>query len=126
MDAVLAHAGAAIDGDPDDVTAAHVRALQVRHLIERSCTETIDRFGRAFGPRPLAFDADLHRRILEVQLYIRQSHAERDLEALGAAIRARGAPGGQRTRRRTGDGRVPTGRDLPDVGPPASSGMVHS
>ena len=91
MDGVLDHAGQAIDREPHDRLAAQIRALQTRHCIERACNETIDRFGRAFGPRPLAFDADLHRRVLEVQLYIRQCHAERDLQALGAALRERAA-----------------------------------
>ena len=51
----------------------------------RAAAEAIDRFGRALGPRPLIRDADVIRRITEVQLYVRQCHAERDLAALGAA-----------------------------------------
>jgi hypothetical protein len=40
------------------------------------------RFGRAFGPRPLVFDARIARKCHELSLYIRQSHAESDLEEL--------------------------------------------
>jgi hypothetical protein len=55
----------------------------VRHLIERSCSEVLDRFGRATGPQLLAFDAAIAQRHCELGLYIRQCHAERDLEQVG-------------------------------------------
>ena len=83
--AMLDRAGDEIDADPDDRAAASVRARIVRHLVDRAATEAIDRFGRALGPRPLIRDGDVIRRIAEVQLYVRQCHAERDLAALGAA-----------------------------------------
>jgi hypothetical protein len=51
--------------------------------VEQSCTEILVRFGRAFGPRPLAFEAAIARHCPELTLYIRQSHAESDLEDLG-------------------------------------------
>jgi hypothetical protein len=41
----------------------------------------------------LAFDASCARRIAELSLYLRQSHAERDLERLGA-LGQRGAAAG--------------------------------
>jgi hypothetical protein len=87
MIAVLEHAGRSIDLAPSDATLAKVTALQCRQSIERACTEVLDRFGREFGPRPLALDASTHSRFLATQLYIRQCHADRDLEALGAAVR---------------------------------------
>ena len=83
MSAVLDHAGHEIDAHPDDAGAARYRALAVRHTIERSCTEVLDRFGRAFGPRPLASDAAVTQRFADVHLYLRQDHAERDLQVLG-------------------------------------------
>ena len=58
---------------------ARVRALKVRHLIERACTEALDRFGRATGPQLLAHDARVARQHVALTLYIRQCHAERDL-----------------------------------------------
>jgi hypothetical protein len=48
-------------------------------IIERMCTDVLDRFGRATGPQPLAFDARVAQRYAELTLYIRQCHAERDL-----------------------------------------------
>jgi len=86
MTGLLDVAGREIDHAPDDRPAAHARALMVRHDIERSATEVIDRLGRAMGPRPLAFDAPVARRVAEVQLYVRQHHAERDLEQLGRLV----------------------------------------
>jgi alkylation response protein AidB-like acyl-CoA dehydrogenase len=81
--ALLHTAGDEIDNDFENIRAAQVRALSLRHLVEQSCTDTMLRFGRAFGPRPLAFDAGIARRCHELSLYIRQSHAESDLEELG-------------------------------------------
>jgi hypothetical protein len=66
---------------------AMVRALQVRHLIEQACTDTLRRFARCMGPAPLAKNADVARRYAELEIFLRQSHAERDLEALGRKIR---------------------------------------
>jgi alkylation response protein AidB-like acyl-CoA dehydrogenase len=81
--AVLDQAGREIDADPDDHTrAACARALMARHLIERSCTEVLDRFGRATGPQLLAFDEQVARQHMALAVYMRQCHAERDLETI--------------------------------------------
>ena len=81
--AVLSEAGRQIDADPHDSNQqARRRALMARHLIERMCTDVLDRFGRATGPQLLAFDGDVAQRYAELTLYIRQCHAERDLAAI--------------------------------------------
>lgn len=83
--AFLAQAGREIDADPADLRAqARVRALKVRHLIERTCVDVLDRFGRASGPQLLAYDAQVARQYAALTLYIRQCHAERDLETIPA------------------------------------------
>jgi len=85
LDAYLDRAGREIDADPEDTRGeARVRALKVRHLIERACTEVLDRFGRATGPQLLAYDAHVARQHVALTLYIRQCHAERDLESIPA------------------------------------------
>jgi alkylation response protein AidB-like acyl-CoA dehydrogenase len=85
LNAYLDRAGQEIDADPQDKTGeARVRALKVRHLIERACTEVLDRFGRATGPQLLAHDAQVARQHVALTLYIRQCHAERDLETIPA------------------------------------------
>lgn len=83
LDVVLRCAGEEIDLAPENFQTATTRALCLRHLVEQACTDTMLRFGRAFGPRPLAFDAEISRLNHELGLYIRQSHAESDLEDLG-------------------------------------------
>jgi alkylation response protein AidB-like acyl-CoA dehydrogenase len=95
MFACLDAAGNQIDSDPDDREAAILRALSLRHVIEQACVDVLQRFGRAYGPRPLAFYQTVSRRYQEVELYIRQSHAERDLEALGRQFYAQ-SPGAAR------------------------------
>jgi alkylation response protein AidB-like acyl-CoA dehydrogenase len=81
--ALLRQAGDEIDADPDDRgKQARRRALMARHLIERGCTDTLDRFGRATGPQLLAFDSSVAQRHAELTLYIRQCHGERDLASI--------------------------------------------
>lgn len=100
----LAHTGAMCAGrwamesllsstaDRFDVEAAvdaAIPALQLRHTVEQMCTDILRRFGRAFGPAPLVRDTIILRRIAELELYLRQCHAERDLELLGRTIKHR-------------------------------------
>jgi alkylation response protein AidB-like acyl-CoA dehydrogenase len=83
MTALLDQAGQEIDADPlDQGSTARRRALMLRHLIERGCTEVLDRFGRATGPALLAFDAGVARQYAGLSLYVRQCHAERDLAVI--------------------------------------------
>jgi hypothetical protein len=86
MWAYLDSAGSGIDREPCDRNAAMIRALSLRHLIEQAASDILRRFGRAYGPRALAYDAAISKRYQEVELYIRQSHAERDLEVLGRLL----------------------------------------
>ena len=87
LGAYLDSAGREIDGAPGSVVQARIRALTVRHLVEQACTEVLRRLPRAYGPYPLAMDEEVSRRCQELDLYLRQSHAERDLESLGRDIK---------------------------------------
>jgi len=82
----LNNAGREIDQGNSNYHDARQRALIVRHLIERTCTDVLDRFGRVTGPQLLAFDAGIARRHTELALYIRQCHAERDMEGIAAEV----------------------------------------
>jgi len=84
----LDSAGCEIDQDPNDFGRACTRALMVRHLVEQACTDILRRLPRAYGPHPLAFDAEVSQRFQELDLYLRQSHAERDLESLGRRFKS--------------------------------------
>jgi alkylation response protein AidB-like acyl-CoA dehydrogenase len=86
MEAALQTSGREIDAKWNDVEAAQTRALTVRHIVEQGCTDVIHRLARAHGPHPLTMDARIARRLLELEIYIRQSHAERDLESLGRRV----------------------------------------
>ncbi|GAB2587489.1 acyl-CoA dehydrogenase [Paractinoplanes abujensis] len=82
--AVLAEAAAAIDADPTAVQ--HRLALRVRATVEAAATEVIDRVGRALGAGPLCRDERHARRVADLTVYLRQSHAEADLEQLGRLV----------------------------------------
>jgi alkylation response protein AidB-like acyl-CoA dehydrogenase len=89
LQSYLELAGREIDDDPLNEVNAQIRALSVRHLVEQACTDVLRRVARAYGPSPLAMDDDLLLRYQELDLYLRQSHAERDLEQLGRQLKHR-------------------------------------
>ncbi len=62
---------------------ARRRALQVRAVVEHAVDAAVRHTGRGAGPAPLAHDGGHACRVTDLQLYVRQSHAERDLAALG-------------------------------------------
>lgn len=78
--------------DQEAVGDVRLLAERVRGLVARSCEEIILRAGHALGPGPLATDASHAKRIADLQLYIRQHHAERDDAAHGALLTAREEP----------------------------------
>ena len=78
----LAAAAAEIDADPAGPDA-RLRQARLRARVEAGATEILDRVGRALGPGPLATDPVHAQRAADLPVYLRQSHAERDLAALG-------------------------------------------
>lgn len=74
----LNNAAEDLDAAPADLAAARGRAYALRSMAERACTDVIQRFGRALGALPFARDAQAADRIQDLQVYIRQSHAESD------------------------------------------------
>lgn len=88
LGAVLDHAGQLIDdGYGDTVAAAERLALTVRAFASDVAERVIARTGRALGPGPLAFDAQSPghaARVADLQMFVRQHHAEQDLERLGS------------------------------------------
>lgn len=82
LEAMLDAAGDEIDAAPDDIVLGERRARSLRHTTERLCSDVLDRFGRAFGPRPFVGDAALARRFADTHIYLRQHHGERELGAL--------------------------------------------
>lgn len=83
-DATLAAVAAEVDADPGNRTGrAELLARRARAVVETAVAEAVDRTGRALGPAPLCLDAEHAQRVADLTVYVRQSHAERDLERLG-------------------------------------------
>lgn len=88
MAAVLQAGAAAIDAGGSLATGAQDRrlALSVRATVEAGCTSVLDHVGRASGSSAMAFDPAHARRVADLPVYLRQSHAERDLAELGRLV----------------------------------------
>ena len=81
-EAMLLSAACYVDAQPHG-DRAELIARRVRAVVEHAADEVITRTGRALGPKTLALDGEHAQRVADLTLYVRQSHAERDLAALG-------------------------------------------
>jgi hypothetical protein len=81
-EAMLVAAADFVDTEPSSGRTELI-ARRVRAVAETAVDEAITRTGRALGPAPLALDADHAQRVADLTMYVRQSHAEQDLAALG-------------------------------------------
>ncbi|MCU1508672.1 MAG: hypothetical protein JWQ12_937 [Glaciihabitans sp.] len=86
----LREAAELVDDGAASGDAGKVLAKRVRATVARTCDEVITRAGRALGPAPLALDAGYAKRVADLQLYVRQHHAERDEASLGRALAKQG------------------------------------
>jgi alkylation response protein AidB-like acyl-CoA dehydrogenase len=84
--ATLHAAAEQVDAGTAAGAAGAVLALRVRSVVAAAVEATLSQVGHALGPAPLAFDEQHARRVADLELYVRQHHAERDLAALGASI----------------------------------------
>jgi alkylation response protein AidB-like acyl-CoA dehydrogenase len=83
-EAMLGSVAAQIDADPfDRAGVAQLLARRARTVVEHAVDEAITRTGRALGPGPLCQDGRHAQRVADLTIYVRQSHAERDLAELG-------------------------------------------
>lgn len=83
--AVLARAATLIDAGQAGGEAGQVLGLRVRAVAADAAERAIRQAGHALGPAPLAFDEEHARRVADLELYVRQHHAERDLARLPEA-----------------------------------------
>jgi alkylation response protein AidB-like acyl-CoA dehydrogenase len=89
----LSAAAAQIDADPHDrLGQAAIVARRTRGVVEASGAAVIEHVGRALGAAPLAMDRLHARRVADLELYLRQSHAERDLADLAGRVIESGDP----------------------------------
>ena len=82
----LAEAVSVIEAGTLSSTNGAILAKRVRGTVARTCETVIERTGHALGPAPLALDPEHAKRVVDLQLYIRQHHAERDEAGLGEAL----------------------------------------
>ena len=106
----LTDAARTVDAGRAEGAAGEVLALRVRSVVAAAAEQTLTLVGHALGPAPLAFDETYARRTADLELYIRQHHAERDLAALG---RRAGRAGNRRS--------VSVGFDHLELGTPESA-----
>lgn len=88
--ALLREAAQWIDENPS--RDAHAVALRARLTAERCATLVLDEVGRAMGATPFCRDKKFARMAADLPVFVRQSHAERDLAALGERIVVAGSP----------------------------------
>ena len=86
--AVLREAAAWIDAQPE--ADAQTVALRARLVVEQAAEQVMSHAGRALGAAPFCRDRHFARAMADLPVYLRQSHAERDLAALGALAAAAG------------------------------------
>ncbi|GAC1363457.1 MAG: acyl-CoA dehydrogenase family protein [Actinomycetota bacterium] len=91
MQCVLRQAAQEIDQDPTNLEGqGALRAGRVRAAVEAGAASVMDHVGRALGAAPLCLDGAHGRRVADLTVYLRQSHAERDLAGLAQGLLARG------------------------------------
>jgi len=84
-------AAASVDRGEPDRGETRILAGRTRSIVAGSAEEIIRRCAHAMGPAPLALDARHAGRVADLELYLRQDHAERDEAQLGRALLTREA-----------------------------------
>ncbi len=78
---VLRFSALHIDAHPED--NAELLARRARAVVEQSAEQVLREVGRALGAGPFCKDRHFARLSADLPVFLRQSHAERDLAALG-------------------------------------------
>ncbi|ARC58003.1 putative acyl-CoA dehydrogenase fadE25 [Frondihabitans sp. 762G35] len=89
---VLVAAAADVDGGRAVGAAGELLAARVRATVAGAAEEVLRSAAHALGPSPLVTDVAHAERVADLELYVRQHHAERDEAALGRAVLLAGAP----------------------------------
>jgi alkylation response protein AidB-like acyl-CoA dehydrogenase len=92
LDSLLERAERIIDEEESDVRCLERLARIVRSEVEAGATEILHRTGRATGADPLCHNAAHARRVADLTVYLRQSHGEADLAALGTLVHSHEIP----------------------------------
>ncbi|RON80950.1 acyl-CoA dehydrogenase family protein [Pseudomonas fluorescens] len=81
---VLRFSALHIDAHPED--NAELLARRARAVVEQSAEQVMREAGRALGAGPFCKDRHFARLSADLPVFLRQSHAERDLAALGQLV----------------------------------------
>jgi alkylation response protein AidB-like acyl-CoA dehydrogenase len=81
---VLRFSALHIDAHPE--AGAELLARRARAVVEQSAEQVMREVGRALGAGPFCKDRHFARLIADLPVFLRQSHAERDLAALGQTL----------------------------------------
>jgi hypothetical protein len=81
---VLRFSALHIDAHPED--HAELLARRARAVVEQSAEQVMREVGRALGAGPFCKDRQFARLSADLPVFLRQSHAERDLAALGQLV----------------------------------------
>ena len=96
----LAEAAELVDAGAASGAEGRLLAKRVRGTVAHAAEGVLAAVAHALGPAPLASDATHAKRVADLELYLRQHHAEKDDASLGGAVRDRAlaagasAPGG--------------------------------
>lgn len=82
--AVLRETAAYIDENPR--ADSMQMAFRARLTVEKAALTVIEHASRALGAGPLCRDAHFARMVADLPVFLRQSHAERDLQSLGESL----------------------------------------
>ena len=77
--------------DRHPLAGASKVVLRARLAAEEAARQVLDQAGRALGARPFCRDDRFARAAADLPVFVRQSHAERDLMALGERVLAAGS-----------------------------------
>lgn len=87
--AALRECAALIDAHP--LADAELAVRRVRAQVEEAAAQVLTHVGRALGATPFCRDSHFARLSADLPVFLRQSHAERDLAQLGQQLAAREA-----------------------------------
>ncbi|WP_116418240.1 acyl-CoA dehydrogenase family protein [Subtercola boreus] len=82
----LAEAAALIDAGQAVGEPGRLLAERVRSSVARASEDVLSHTAHALGPAPLALDAAHAKRVADLELYVRQHHAEKDSLSLGRQL----------------------------------------
>lgn len=86
---LFAQAAKIIDDKTSTVDQIRTEAYVLRHYADRVANQLLERANRAMGPILMVGDSRYSRKALDLQIFTRQCHAEKDLIQISSALKTR-------------------------------------